>query len=85
MIKTIIRSAIRSSLIQRGPQTCSDLVRALGLAPREHKGTIHAMMLELEREGVLGATRSENGKRDLWFTFSDKIRRRDRLTGALFF
>jgi len=43
------------------------------------------MMLELEREGVLGATRSENGKRDLWFTFSDKIRRRDRLTAALFF
>ena len=85
MIKTLIRSAIRSTLIQQGPQTCSELVRALGLAPREHKGTIHAIMLELEREGILGATLSENGKRDVWFTFNDKIRRRDRLAAALFF
>lgn len=79
---TIIRIAIRSILIQSGPQTCSDLVRMLGLDPRRHKGTIHAIMVDLERDGILGATM--NGKRrDLWFIKTNMIRKRDRLAAAL--
>lgn len=83
MIAPIIRSAIRTRLINDGPQTCSDLVRSMGLDPRRHKGTIHALMVDLEKDGVLGATRSENGKRDLWFIFTDKIRKRDRIAAAI--
>jgi hypothetical protein len=83
MISTIIRTAIRSQLIQQGPQTCSDLVRSLGLDPRRHKGTIHALMVDLERAGILDATRSDNGKRDVWFVVPTAIRKRDRLAAAL--
>lgn len=80
---TIIRTAVRSTLIQRGPHTCSDLVREMGLNPSKHKGTIHALMVEMEKEGILGATLSDNGKRDLWFINTDKIRKRDRIAAAL--
>ena len=83
MIKTIIRTAIRSRLINDGPQTCSDLVRSFGLDPRRHKGTIHALMVDLEKDGVLSATRSDNGKRDLWFVNFDQIRKRDRIAAAV--
>jgi len=83
MFASIIRAAIRTRLINDGPQTCSDLVRAMGLDPRRHKGTIHALMVDLERDGVLGATRSDNGKRDLWFIVPTEIRKRDRLIAAL--
>ncbi len=83
MLTTLIRSAIRSTLIQNGPQTCSDLVRSLGLDPRRHKGTIHALMVDLEQEGILDATRSDNGKRDVWFILPNTIRKRDRLVAAL--
>jgi hypothetical protein len=83
MISTILRTAIRSTLIQRGPHTCSDLVRELGLDPRRHKGTIHALMVDLEKDGILSATRSDNGKRDLWFIHTTMIRKRDRLAAAL--
>jgi hypothetical protein len=83
MIKSIIRAAIRTRLINDGPQTCSDLVRAMGMDPRRHKGTIHALMVDLEKDGVLGATRADNGKRDLWFVNFDQIRKRDRLIAAL--
>jgi hypothetical protein len=83
MLQSIIRSAVRSSLIQKGPQTCSDLVRGMGLDPRRHKGTIHALMVDLEKEGILDATRSDNGKRDLWFVVPGAIRKRDRLVAAL--
>lgn len=83
MIKTIIRTAIRSRLINDGPQTCSDLVRSFGLDPRRHKGTIHALMVDLEKDGVLGATRSDNGKRDLWFVNFEQIRKRDRIAAAI--
>jgi hypothetical protein len=82
MFTTLIRSAIRSILIQHGPHTCSDLVREMGLDPRRHKGTIHAVMVDLEREGILGATRTRNGKRDLWFIHTDQIRKRDRIAAA---
>jgi hypothetical protein len=80
---TLTRAAIRASLIQNGPQTCSDLVRGMGLDPRRHKGTIHALMVDLERSGILDATRSDNGKRDLWFIRPTAIRKRDRLVAAL--
>jgi hypothetical protein len=83
MINTAIRTAIRSILIQYGPHTCSDLVREMGLDPRRHKGTIHAVMVDLERDGILGATRADNGKRDLWFINQTAIRKRDRLAAAL--
>ena len=82
-LSTLIASAVRASLIQNGPQTCSDLVRGLGLDPRRHKGTVHAIMVDLEREGVLGATRAANGNRDEWFIWPNRIRRRDRLVAAL--
>jgi hypothetical protein len=83
MLNTIIRTAVRSTLIQYGPHTCSDLVRELGLDPRRHKGTIHAVMVDMEREGILGATRTDNGKRDLWFAMFSRVRKRDRLIAAL--
>lgn len=79
---TITRTAIRSSLIQQGPQTCSDLVRGMGLDPKRHKGTIHAIMVDLEREGVLGAT-MKGTRRDVWFAHTDRIRKRDRIIAAL--
>jgi hypothetical protein len=79
----LTRTAVRSALIQQGPQTCSDIVRGMGLDPRRHKGTIHAVMVDMEREGILDATRSSNGKRDVWFIRTDAIRKRDRLIAAL--
>lgn len=79
---TLTRIAIRTSLIQNGPQTCSDLVLGMGLDPRRHKGTIHAVMVDLEREGVLGAI-MKGTRRDLWFVHTDQIRKRDRLIAAL--
>ena len=84
MLNTVIRTAIRNTLIQHGPHTCSDLVRELGLDPRRHKGTIHALMVDLEREGILGATRADNGKRDRWFIVPIAIRKRDRILAAVF-
>jgi hypothetical protein len=82
-LSTLIRTAVRSILIQNGPKTCSEIVRIMGMDPKRHKGTIHAIMVDLERDGVLGATRSDNGKRDLWFMVPTAIRKRDRLIAAL--
>ena len=79
---TLTRTAIRSALIQNSPLTCSNLVHCMGMDPRRHKGTIHAVMCDLEREGVLGATMKGN-RRDLWFVHTDQIRKRDRLIAAL--
>jgi hypothetical protein len=73
-----IRSSIRSILIQYGPHTCSDLAREMGLDPKNCKRTIHAILKEMETEGILGATMKGN-RRDLWFIYADKIRKRDRL------
>lgn len=80
---TLTRAAVRATLIQQGPQTCSDIVRGMGMDPRRHKGTIHAVMVDMEREGILDATRSDNGKRDLWYIIPTAIRKRDRLIAAL--
>ena len=83
MLTSIIRTAIRPHLINDGPMTCSDLVRAMGMDPRRHKGTIHAVMVDLEKAGILDATRSDSGKRDLWFIVPTAIRKRDRLAAAM--
>jgi len=83
MLASIIRAAIRSHLITNGEHTCSELVRAMGLDPRRHKGTIHALMVDLETAGVLQATRTANGKRDKWSISTDQIRKRDRIIAAL--
>ena len=83
MLTSIIRTAIRTRLINDGPMTCSDLVRAMGMDPRRHKGTIHALMVDLEKAGVLDATRSDNGNRDLWFIVPTAIRKRDRIAAAM--
>jgi predicted transcriptional regulator len=83
MLTSIIRTAIRTRLINDGPMTCSDLVRAMGMDPRRHKGTIHAVMVDLEKAGILDATRSDNGKRDLWFIVPTAIRKRDRIAAAM--
>jgi hypothetical protein len=81
--RTVIRSAVRATLIQNGPQTCSEIVRGMGLNPRKHKGTVHALMVEMEREGILDAIRTSNGKRGAWFIYPAAIRKRDRLVAAL--
>jgi hypothetical protein len=79
----LTRAAVRSTLIQNGPQTCSEIVRGMGMDPRRHKGTVHAVMVDMEREGILDATRADNGKRDEWFILPAAIRKRDRLIAAL--
>jgi hypothetical protein len=79
----LTRIAVRSTLIQNGPQTCSDIVRGMGMDPRRHKGTIHAVMVDMEKEGIIDALRHSNGKRDLWFIYPAAIRKRDRLAAAL--
>ena len=83
MLTSIIRAAVRSILIQQGPMTCSDLVRAMGMDPRRHKGTIHAVMVDMEQERILAATCHANGRRDEWFILPTAIRKRDRLVAAL--
>jgi hypothetical protein len=80
---TIIRAAIRTHLIQDGAHTCSELVRAMGLDPKRHKGTIHAIMVDMEREGILFATTHRNGKRNKWRIYPAAIRKRDRLVAAI--
>lgn len=84
ILSSLIRASIRATLIQQGPQTCSQIVRGMGLDPKRHKGTIHALMVEMEREGILGATRAANGKRDQWFIWTNRIRKRDRIVAAMF-
>jgi hypothetical protein len=76
----LTRIAVRSTLIQQGPQTCSDIVRGMGLDPRRHKGTVHAIMVDMERDGILSAT-MKGKRRDLWSIST--IRKRDRILAAL--
>ena len=80
----LIRIGARSILIQRGPHTCSDLARAMGIDPAKHKGTLHAILVDLERAGSLAATRNDaTGKRDLWFAVPVAVRKRDALAAAI--
>tara|TARA_B100001175_G_scaffold264800_1_gene234861 strand:+ start:1064 stop:1339 length:276 start_codon:yes stop_codon:yes gene_type:complete len=77
-----IRVAALSILIQQGPMTGSDLVRAMGLDPKRHKGTVHAVLVDLETSRQIGATRNDKtGKRSLWFAIAP--RKRDRLMAAV--
>ena len=78
----ITRTMVRSILIQQGPQTCSDLVRRMGMDPRRHKGTIHAVMVDTESAGILTAT-MKGKRRDKWSILPTAIRKRDRLIAAL--
>lgn len=81
-----VRVFTRGILIQQGPKTLSDLTRAMGLNPANHKGTIHAVLVQMEEQGILGSTRNDKtGKRDLWFIHTDKIRTRDRIAAAALF
>jgi hypothetical protein len=81
---TAIRIAARSILIKKGPMTGTDLVRRMGLDPKRHKGTIHAVLVDLETRGQLAATRNQKtGKRDLWFSMPSKRRKRDLIAAAV--
>lgn len=84
MIPSIIRTAVRNTLIADGPQTCSQIVRRMGLDPKRHKGTIHAIMVDMERAGQLGSTKHKSGKRDLWFAMRSNMRKRDRLSAFIY-
>lgn len=79
---TLIRTAIRTALIQNGPQTCSTLVKGMGLDSRRHKGTIHAIMVDMESQGILSAT-MKGTRRDVWSIHTTQIRKRDRIIAAL--
>ena len=80
----LLRIGARSILIPRGPHTCPDLARAMGIDPAKHKGTLHAILVDLERAGALAATRNDaTGKRDLWFAVPVAIRKRDALAAAI--
>ena len=79
---TLTRTAIRTALIQKNKQTCSDIVKGMGLDPKRHKGTIHAIMVDMEDEGILSAT-MKGTRRDLWSIHTNQIRKRDRLIAAL--
>ena len=80
-----VRVFTRGILIQQGPKTLSQLTRTMGLDPRNHKGTIHAVLCQMEQQGILESTRNPtNGKRDLWFIRTNQIRKRDRLVATLF-
>ena len=83
MFASIIRTAVRSHLINGGPQTCSQVVAAMGLDPQRHKGTIHAIMCDLESSGVLWAElHHKTLKRTKWHIAPGMIRKRDRLAAA---
>ncbi len=78
----IIRTTVRASLIQNGDQTCSEIVKGMGLDPKRHKGTIHAIMVDMESAGILTAT-MKGKRRDKWSIRPAAIRKRDRLIAAL--
>lgn len=82
MLVKLLRISIRSKLIRNGSLTCSELVRLMNLDPARHKGTIHALMVDLEQAGVLAATRRSNGQRDRWYVA--RSRKRDLLASLLF-
>ena len=79
---TLIRLAVRSILTQNGPLSCSDVVQKMGLDPRNCKRTVHAIMVEMEEEGVISAERDRNGRRTEWFIYDYQIRKRDRLLAS---
>ena len=83
MLASIIRTKVRSALLNNGPQTCSALVKSMGLDPKRHKGTIHAIMVDMENDGVLWAElHHKTLKRTKWHLETDMIRKRDRLAAG---
>ena len=83
MLASIIRTKVRSALLNNGPQTCSALVKSMGLDPKRHKGTIHAIMVDMENDGVLWAElHPKTLKRTKWHFETDMIRKRDRLAAV---
>ncbi len=83
MISSIIRASIRSTLINGGPATCSEIVKMMGMDPQRHKGTIHALMADMEKERILHASKhKKTGKRNLWEI--QQIRKRDRVAAFIF-
>ena len=83
MLASIIRTKVRSALINNGPATCSELVASMGLDPRRHKGTIHAIMCDMESDGVLWAElHHKTLKRTKWHLTTGAIRKRDRLAAV---
>jgi hypothetical protein len=81
-----IRSSIRAAITANGPSTCTEIVSALGLDARNCKRSIHAIMVDMEQEGILGATRQGKTiatmRRHQWFLW-DAPRKRDRLRAIL--
>jgi len=83
MLASIIRTKVRSALLNNGPQTCSSLVKSMGLDPKRHKGTIHAIMVDMENDGILWAElHHKTLKRTKWHLETDMIRKRDRLAAV---
>jgi hypothetical protein len=72
---------IQRELSVNGPATCSDLVARMGMDPTRHKGTIHAIMVDMEEDGILGSVKNDKGRRSDWFTLRD--RKRDRVRSFL--
>jgi hypothetical protein len=82
-LTSTIRSSIRATITAKGPSTCSSIVRAMGLDPQRHKGTIHAVMVDMEEEGILWAPRvGKRQQRHLWHLI-ESPRKRDRLRAVL--
>jgi hypothetical protein len=82
-LTSTIRSRVRATIAAKGPSTCSDIVRAMGLDPQRHKGTIHAVMVDMEEEGILWAPRvGKRQQRSLWHLISEP-RKRDRFRAIL--
>lgn len=83
MLASIIRTKVRSALLNNGPQSCSALVKSMGLDPKRHKGTIHAIMVDMENDGVLWAElHHKTLKRTKWHLETEMIRKRDRLAAV---
>jgi hypothetical protein len=84
-LNSSIRSRIRAVLAVNPETTCSDLVWMLGMDPRSHKGTIHAIMVEMEQEGILWASMKRHGQRlqrNRW-SLVNPPRKRDRIRAIL--
>lgn len=80
-----VRIFARGILITHGAQNLSNLTRKMGLNPKNHKGTIHAVLVQMEGQGILAATiNPKTGRRNLWFIKPTAIRKRDRLLAMMF-
>lgn len=85
LITLPVRVYIRGILITHGAQNLSSLVRKMGLNPVNHKGTIHAVLVTMEKQRIVTSTRNpKTGKRDKWFILPHAIRNRDRLAALVF-